>query len=97
MLCRNQVNVCVCVSLPLHRHYHDAMDSYKTVSIQVKNLNQFVHLLGRIMNDRHKVYTELRMYLEYHLPQDATIAMLQSSAMVLTLGVFFCFSVGIWL
>ncbi|XP_062323272.1 structural maintenance of chromosomes protein 6-like [Osmerus eperlanus] len=45
------------------RQYHDAMDSYKTVSMQVKNLNQFVHLLGHIMNDRHKVYTELRMYL----------------------------------
>ncbi|KAG7461051.1 hypothetical protein MATL_G00205940 [Megalops atlanticus] len=45
------------------RQYQEALDNYKNIALQVKHLKKFTGLLSKIMNDRHKVYTELRMYL----------------------------------
>ncbi|XP_064195254.1 structural maintenance of chromosomes protein 6-like [Anguilla rostrata] len=45
------------------RQYQEALENYKNVALQVKNLKKFTELLSKIMNDRHRVYTELRMYL----------------------------------
>ncbi|KAJ8410183.1 hypothetical protein AAFF_G00201640 [Aldrovandia affinis] len=45
------------------RQYQEALENYKTIALQVKHLKKFTGLLSKIMNDRHKVYTELRMYL----------------------------------
>ncbi|MFT7810673.1 structural maintenance of chromosomes protein 6 [Arapaima gigas] len=45
------------------RQYQEALENYKNIALQVKNLKKFIGLLGKIMNDRHKMYTEMRMYL----------------------------------
>ncbi|KAG9334110.1 hypothetical protein JZ751_009145 [Albula glossodonta] len=45
------------------RQYQEALENYKNIALQVKHLKRFTGLLGKIMNDRHKVYTEMRMYL----------------------------------
>ncbi|KAJ8356926.1 hypothetical protein SKAU_G00197200 [Synaphobranchus kaupii] len=45
------------------RQYQEALENYKNIALQVKNLKKFISLLTKIMNDRHIVYTELRMYL----------------------------------
>ncbi|MBN3310633.1 SMC6 protein, partial [Amia calva] len=45
------------------RQYQEAVNKYKHIALQVKNLKRFISLLGKIMNDRHKAYTEMRMYL----------------------------------
>uniref|UniRef100_A0A8C9SWB3 Structural maintenance of chromosomes protein 6 n=1 Tax=Scleropages formosus TaxID=113540 RepID=A0A8C9SWB3_SCLFO len=45
------------------RQYQEALENYRNIALQVKTLKKFIGLLGKIMNDRHKMYTEMRMYL----------------------------------
>ncbi|KAK1171782.1 structural maintenance of chromosomes protein 6 isoform X1 [Acipenser oxyrinchus oxyrinchus] len=45
------------------RQYHEAVQKYKEIALQVKNLKKFIVLLGKIMQDRHKAYVKLRTYL----------------------------------
>ncbi|KAJ8356924.1 hypothetical protein SKAU_G00197180 [Synaphobranchus kaupii] len=45
------------------RQYQEALDNYKNIALEVKNLKKFISFLSKIMNDRHKVYTKMRMYL----------------------------------
>ncbi|XP_023662740.2 structural maintenance of chromosomes protein 6 isoform X1 [Paramormyrops kingsleyae] len=45
------------------RQYQEALENYKNIVMQVKNLKKFIGLMAKIMNSRHKVYTEMRMYL----------------------------------
>ncbi|XP_039604041.1 structural maintenance of chromosomes protein 6 isoform X1 [Polypterus senegalus] len=45
------------------RQYHEVVEKYKHISMQMKNLKKFMVLLGKIMSDRHKAYVKLRTYL----------------------------------
>ncbi|KAJ8270525.1 hypothetical protein GJAV_G00115940 [Gymnothorax javanicus] len=45
------------------KQYQEAQENYRNIALQVKYLKKFTELLSRIMNERHRVYTELRMYL----------------------------------
>ncbi|XP_048842118.1 structural maintenance of chromosomes protein 6-like isoform X2 [Brienomyrus brachyistius] len=45
------------------KQYQEALENYKNIVMQVKNLKKFIGLMAKIMNRRHKVYTEMRMYL----------------------------------
>ncbi|XP_069053662.1 structural maintenance of chromosomes protein 6 [Lepisosteus oculatus] len=45
------------------RQYREALEKYRNISLQMKNLRKFIVLLGKIMNDRHKAYSDMRMYL----------------------------------
>ncbi|XP_030643222.1 structural maintenance of chromosomes protein 6 [Chanos chanos] len=45
------------------RQYQEAKESYNNVARQLKSLKRFIQLLSNIMDKRHKVFTELRMYL----------------------------------
>ncbi|KAI4905310.1 hypothetical protein NFI96_022725, partial [Prochilodus magdalenae] len=45
------------------RQYQEAFENYNSIVQHVKGLNRFIHLLSKIMNTRHNVYTEMRRYL----------------------------------
>ncbi|XP_056600380.1 structural maintenance of chromosomes protein 6-like [Triplophysa dalaica] len=45
------------------RQYHDAKENFNNIARQVKGLEAFMRQLTEIMNTRHNVFTELRMYL----------------------------------
>uniref|UniRef100_A0A3B1JUU8 Structural maintenance of chromosomes protein 6 n=1 Tax=Astyanax mexicanus TaxID=7994 RepID=A0A3B1JUU8_ASTMX len=45
------------------REYQESLESYNITAQQVKCLKHFTHLLGKIMDTRHDVYTEMRRYL----------------------------------
>ncbi|KAG9273575.1 structural maintenance of chromosomes protein 6-like [Astyanax mexicanus] len=45
------------------RSYQESLESYNITAQQVKCLKHFTHLLGKIMDTRHDVYTEMRRYL----------------------------------
>ncbi|XP_058469995.1 structural maintenance of chromosomes protein 6-like isoform X1 [Solea solea] len=45
------------------RQYHEALESYKNLTHQVKNLNSFIKCLDNVMNRRLYVYAELRRFL----------------------------------
>lgn len=48
--------------LPLlpSRQYQEALENYSNINQQVKCLKRFIQVLCKIMDDRHRVYTELR-------------------------------------
>uniref|UniRef100_A0AAR2L5Q5 Structural maintenance of chromosomes protein 6 n=1 Tax=Pygocentrus nattereri TaxID=42514 RepID=A0AAR2L5Q5_PYGNA len=45
------------------RQYQEALENYNSVAQHVKGLKHFIHLLSKITNTRHNVYTEMRRYL----------------------------------
>uniref|UniRef100_A0A8P4G5T0 Structural maintenance of chromosomes protein 6 n=1 Tax=Dicentrarchus labrax TaxID=13489 RepID=A0A8P4G5T0_DICLA len=45
------------------RQYHEALESYKNMAQQMKNLNSFIRSLDSVMNHRLQVYAELRRFL----------------------------------
>ncbi|KAM9339091.1 structural maintenance of chromosomes protein 6 [Symphorus nematophorus] len=45
------------------RQYHEALESYKNMAQQMKNLNSFIKSLDHVMNQRLQVYAELRRFL----------------------------------
>lgn len=45
------------------RQYHEALESYKNMAQQMKNLNRFIKCLDNVMNERLQVYSELRRFL----------------------------------
>ncbi|XP_052405470.1 structural maintenance of chromosomes protein 6 [Carassius gibelio] len=45
------------------RQFHEAKESFNNIARQVKGLEAFIRQLTEIMNTRHYVYAELRMYL----------------------------------
>lgn len=45
------------------RQYHEALENYKNMALQMKNLNSFIKSLDNIMNKRLQVYAELRRFL----------------------------------
>ncbi|XP_037112816.1 structural maintenance of chromosomes protein 6 [Syngnathus acus] len=45
------------------REYRDALEKYKNTAQQMKNLNTFIKSLDRVMNQRLKVFGDLRSYL----------------------------------
>ncbi|XP_061603033.1 structural maintenance of chromosomes protein 6-like [Cololabis saira] len=44
------------------RQYHEATEKYNNMSQQMKNLNSFIKSLEGVVNNRLKVYTELRRF-----------------------------------
>lgn len=48
---------CVC---PTFRQYYEALESYKNMTQQMKNLNSFIKSLDSVMNHRLHAYAELR-------------------------------------
>ncbi|XP_020310478.1 structural maintenance of chromosomes protein 6 isoform X3 [Oncorhynchus kisutch] len=45
------------------RQYQEALVNYSNINQQVKCLKRFIQVLCKIMDDRHRVYTELRRFL----------------------------------
>ncbi|KAL7836398.1 hypothetical protein AOLI_G00276820 [Acnodon oligacanthus] len=45
------------------RQYQEALENYNSVAQHIKGLKHFIHLLSKITNTRHNVYTEMRRYL----------------------------------
>lgn len=45
------------------RQYHEAKENFNNIARQVKGLEAFINQLSKIMNTRHFVYSEMRMYL----------------------------------
>uniref|UniRef100_A0A674ADS2 Structural maintenance of chromosomes protein 6 n=2 Tax=Salmo trutta TaxID=8032 RepID=A0A674ADS2_SALTR len=45
------------------RQYQEALENYSNINQQVKCLKRFIQVLCKIMDDRHRVYTELRRFL----------------------------------
>ncbi|XP_033931820.1 structural maintenance of chromosomes protein 6 [Pseudochaenichthys georgianus] len=45
------------------RQYHEALQNYKNMAMQMKNLNGFIQCLDGVMNQRLQVYSELRRFL----------------------------------
>ncbi|XDV26907.1 hypothetical protein PO909_030526 [Leuciscus waleckii] len=45
------------------RQYHEAKENFNNIARQVKGLEAFIRQLSEIMNTRHNVYAEMRMYL----------------------------------
>uniref|UniRef100_A0A671LZQ8 Structural maintenance of chromosomes protein 6 n=1 Tax=Sinocyclocheilus anshuiensis TaxID=1608454 RepID=A0A671LZQ8_9TELE len=45
------------------RQYHEAKENFNNIARQVKGLEAFIRQLTEIMNTRHNVYAEMRMYL----------------------------------
>uniref|UniRef100_A0A673N468 Structural maintenance of chromosomes protein 6 n=1 Tax=Sinocyclocheilus rhinocerous TaxID=307959 RepID=A0A673N468_9TELE len=45
------------------RQYHEAKENFSNIGRQVKGLEAFIRQLTEIMNTRHNVYAEMRMYL----------------------------------
>uniref|UniRef100_A0A8C1PF28 Structural maintenance of chromosomes protein 6 n=1 Tax=Cyprinus carpio TaxID=7962 RepID=A0A8C1PF28_CYPCA len=45
------------------RQFHEAKENFNNIARQVKGLEAFIRQLSEIMNSRHNVYSELRMYL----------------------------------
>ncbi|XP_067218648.1 structural maintenance of chromosomes protein 6-like [Chanodichthys erythropterus] len=45
------------------RQYHEAKETFNNIARQVKGLEAFIRQLSEIMNNRHNVYAEMRMYL----------------------------------
>ncbi|XP_068198387.1 structural maintenance of chromosomes protein 6-like [Antennarius striatus] len=45
------------------RQYHKALENYKNMAQQMKNLNSFIKSLDRVMNHRLQVYSELRRFV----------------------------------
>uniref|UniRef100_A0A7N8YHN1 Structural maintenance of chromosomes protein 6 n=1 Tax=Mastacembelus armatus TaxID=205130 RepID=A0A7N8YHN1_9TELE len=45
------------------RQYHEALENYKNMAQQMKNLNTFIKSLDSVMNHRLQVYGELRRFL----------------------------------
>ncbi|XP_041716300.1 structural maintenance of chromosomes protein 6-like [Coregonus clupeaformis] len=45
------------------RQYQEALENYSKINQQVKCLKRFIQVLCKIMDDRHRVYTELRRFL----------------------------------
>ncbi|XP_041832075.1 structural maintenance of chromosomes protein 6 [Melanotaenia boesemani] len=45
------------------KQYHDAMENYKNMSHQMKNLNSFIKCMDSVMNHRLQVYADLRRFL----------------------------------
>ncbi|XP_042573816.1 structural maintenance of chromosomes protein 6-like [Cyprinus carpio] len=45
------------------RQFHEAKENFNNIARQVKGLEAFIRQLSEIMNTRHYVYSELRMYL----------------------------------
>uniref|UniRef100_A0A3B4UYL9 Structural maintenance of chromosomes protein 6 n=1 Tax=Seriola dumerili TaxID=41447 RepID=A0A3B4UYL9_SERDU len=45
------------------RQYHEALENYKNLAQQMKNLNTFIKSLDSVMNHRLQVYAELRRFL----------------------------------
>uniref|UniRef100_A0A9J7Z0T6 Structural maintenance of chromosomes protein 6 n=1 Tax=Cyprinus carpio carpio TaxID=630221 RepID=A0A9J7Z0T6_CYPCA len=45
------------------RQFHEAKENFNNIARQVKGLEAFIRQLTEIMNTRHYVYSELRMYL----------------------------------
>ncbi|KAJ8274738.1 hypothetical protein COCON_G00093630 [Conger conger] len=45
------------------RQYQEALENYKNIALQVKNLRKFTELLTKIMKDRHRAYEDMRMLL----------------------------------
>ncbi|XP_047429650.1 structural maintenance of chromosomes protein 6-like [Mugil cephalus] len=45
------------------KQYHEALQNYKNMTLQMKNLNSFIRSLDSVMNQRLKVYTDLRRFL----------------------------------
>ncbi|KAK1889292.1 Structural maintenance of chromosomes protein 6 [Dissostichus eleginoides] len=45
------------------REYHEALQTYKNMALQMKNLNGFVKCLDSVVSQRLKVYSELRRFL----------------------------------
>ncbi|KAG1931921.1 structural maintenance of chromosomes protein 6 [Pimephales promelas] len=45
------------------RQYHEAKENFNNIARQVKGLEAFISQLSKIMNTRHNVYAEMRMYL----------------------------------
>ncbi|KAF3849881.1 hypothetical protein F7725_019600 [Dissostichus mawsoni] len=45
------------------RQYHEALQTYKNMAMQMKNLNGFIKCLDSVVSQRLKVYSELRRFL----------------------------------
>ncbi|KAL3052488.1 hypothetical protein OYC64_005102 [Pagothenia borchgrevinki] len=45
------------------RQYHEALQNYKNMALQMKNLNGFIKCLDSVMKQRLQVYSELRRFL----------------------------------
>ncbi|XP_040921027.1 structural maintenance of chromosomes protein 6 isoform X2 [Toxotes jaculatrix] len=45
------------------RQYHEALENYKNLAQQMKNLSSFIKCLDGVMNHRLQVYAELRRFL----------------------------------
>ncbi|XP_029281710.1 structural maintenance of chromosomes protein 6 [Cottoperca gobio] len=45
------------------KQYHEALENYKNMAQQMKNLNGFIKSLDSVMNQRLQVYAELRRFL----------------------------------
>lgn len=45
---------------PTSRQYQEALENYKNMAQQMKNLNSFIKSLDSVMNQRLQVYAELR-------------------------------------
>ncbi|XP_014328190.1 structural maintenance of chromosomes protein 6 [Xiphophorus maculatus] len=45
------------------RQYHEALESYKNMSQQMRSLNSFIRSLDNVMNYRLQVYADLRKFL----------------------------------
>ncbi|KAM3603130.1 uncharacterized protein V6R79_017017 [Siganus canaliculatus] len=45
------------------RQYHKAMEDYKKMAMQMRNLNSFIKRLDSVMNHRLQVYADLRRFL----------------------------------
>lgn len=45
---------------PTFRQYHEALENYKNMAQQMKNLNSFIKSLDSVMNHRLQVYADLR-------------------------------------
>ena len=57
------LNFFICLFLA-SRQYHEAMENYKNMSQQMKNLNSFIKSLDSVMNHRLQVYADLRRQVE---------------------------------
>lgn len=51
---------CELISFSTYRQYHEALESYKNMTQQMKNLNSFIKSLDSVMNHRLQAYAELR-------------------------------------
>lgn len=47
-------------TFPTFRQYHEALENYKNMAQQMKNLNSFIKCLDSVMNQRLQVYADLR-------------------------------------